>query len=88
MSRKYELVFDFRVAGIPAKIGVTHANCTAPWGGNGFGCPSDIDYYGEINIEYEVLDSRGRSAAWLHRKVDNDAHQEICNTAAELLGFF
>lgn len=88
MNLKYEQMFDFRVAGIPAKIGITHASFTPPWGGCGYGCPSDIDYYGEVNIEYEVLDSRGRPAPWLHRKVDPDAHQEICSTAAELMGFF
>jgi hypothetical protein len=83
----YELTFDFRVAGIPAKIGVRHANCTPPWGGCGYGCPSDIDYYGEVSVEYDVLDARGRRAPWLERKVDKDIDSEICSAAAELMGF-
>ena len=38
---------------------------------------SDVDYYGYSEIEFEVLDRRGRHAPWLERKLDDAAIAEI-----------
>jgi hypothetical protein len=31
--------------------------------------PSDWDYYGHADVEFNVLDRRGRPAPWLERKM-------------------
>lgn len=54
------------IAGIPCQIEVTHFVVQPPLGPN---CDSDWDCYGYTEIEFEVLDRRGRSAPWLARKM-------------------
>lgn len=55
-----------RIAGIPCQIAVTHFKVQPPLGRN---CDSDWDCYGYTSIEFDVLDRRGRPAAWLERKL-------------------
>lgn len=83
---KYVLEFETRIAGIPAMIGVTYFHNQPPWRGSAHTAPSDLDYYGYFELEYDVLDRRGRPAPWLERKLDDDARIEIQNQALELLG--
>lgn len=60
--------FAFNVQGIPCTINVTHLRVIPPWRGSPHTCPSDIDYYGDTELEYAVCDQRGRAAPWLERK--------------------
>lgn len=55
--------FDHRIAGIPCQIGVTHFFRQAPWKGSAHTAPSDMDYYGYTEMEYDILDRRGRPTA-------------------------
>lgn len=86
MNRKYELVFDTRIAGIPCQIGVTYFHYQPPWRGSAQTCDSDWDYYGYTELEYDVLDRRGRPAAWLEKKMDDEIRTEIQLEAFQLLG--
>ena len=86
MNKSYMLEFDTRIAGIPAMIGVTYFHYQPPWRGSAHTAPSDLDYYGYHELEYDVLDRRGRPAAWLERKLDDEIRSEIESQALELLG--
>ena len=59
-------LYAFRVRGIPCLIRVTDYSyqrsdhrCT----------DSDVDYHGFEDVDFEVLDQRGRPAPWLERKM-------------------
>lgn len=68
------MIIDSRVAGIPCKIQVLSYNKQEPMGRS---ADSDMDCYGYTNIEFEVLDTRGRSAPWLNRKLNSDDRNAI-----------
>lgn len=74
-SRSYVAEIEARVAGIPCKIGVTHFESER--GSYSYNAPSDIDFYGYTEMDYEVLDRRGRPAAWLERKLDKTERADI-----------
>lgn len=69
-----DIQINTRVAGIPALARVTYAHYTRPdpttWA-------SDWDYYGGWELNWEICDSRGRSAPWLERKATDDDCQRI-----------
>ena len=81
----YIAEIESRVAGIPCLIGVSHFDCVR--GSYSYNAASDMDYYGYSESEWEVLDRRGRPAAWLERKLttaDRDRiEQEIAETMTE-----
>ncbi len=62
-------LFEIQAAGIPALAGVTHYCHQAPFRGSPYRCDSDWDYLGYEEIEWEILDRRGRPAPWLDRKL-------------------
>jgi len=64
-------VFDTRVAGIPCQIGVLNYERHAPMSAHQ--AHSDLEFYGYSEVDYVVLDRRGRPAPWLQRKVDDDS---------------
>jgi len=61
---------------LPFVARVTYHKVVPPWPGSCYTAPSDMDYYGYTECEYEVLDRRGRPASWLERKLTqkNDDH--------------
>lgn len=72
---KYIAEIETRVAGIPCLIGVVEFSRAR--GSYSYNAPSDLDYYGYVECEWEVCDSRGRKAEWLERKLDAKATAEI-----------
>lgn len=66
---------ESRVAGIPCIIRVTHFESVR--GSYNYNAPSDMDYYGYTESEWEVLDRRGRPAAWLERKLTDADRSRI-----------
>jgi hypothetical protein len=64
-------VFDSRVAGIPCQIGVVNYERHAPMSAHK--AHSDLEFYGYSEVDYVVLDRRGRPAPWLQRKVHDDS---------------
>ena len=68
-------IIPARVAGIPCQIGIIDFNCVK--GSYSYNAPSDLDYRGYTEIEFDVLDRRGRRAAWLERKLTDEDKREI-----------
>ena len=79
----YIAEIESRVAGIPCLIGVTHFDSVR--GSYSYNAPSDMDYYGYTESEWDVLDRRGRQAAWLERKLTDDDRQRIEQEIAEAM---
>jgi hypothetical protein len=77
----YIAEIESRVAGIPCIIGVTHFESVK--GSFDYHADSDWDYHGYTECEFEVLDRRGRKAAWLERKLTDDMTQKIESEIAE-----
>lgn len=71
----YIAEIETRVAGIPCMIGVMEYNNVA--GSYSYHAASDWDYYGYTDCTWEVLDRRGRKAAWLERKLDKYSRRDI-----------
>lgn len=68
---------ETRIAGIPCLIEVTHYHRVAPWKGSAYSCPSDVDWYGYEEIDWQVCDQRGRPAAWLEKKMTPEDAERI-----------
>ena len=81
--RSYIAEIESRVAGIPCLIGVSHFDCVR--GSYSYNAASDMDYYGYSESEWDVLDRRGRPAAWLERKLTDDDRQRIEQEIAEAM---
>ena len=60
-------IIQTRLAGIPCQIAVTDFRRVE--GSYSYNAPSDADFYGYTDYDYEVLDRRGRPAPWLEKKV-------------------
>ena len=71
----YQNIIDTRIAGIPAKVGVTHVYRQR--GSRLQNEVSDLDYHGYVEFEYEVLDTRGKRAVWLERKLTDAMRNQI-----------
>lgn len=63
-----------RVAGIPCLIGIRYYNRVE--GSFSYMATSDWDYKGYTEVEFDVLDRRGRPAPWLERKM-SDAERTL-----------
>jgi hypothetical protein len=77
---------EIRIQGIPALAKVTYYNKVKPWKGCISNCPSDMDYYGYTEIEYEVLDRKGYKAAWLEKKMTKQDEENIKIKIQEEMG--
>lgn len=64
-----------QIQGIPCLIDVTR--CHVVKGSFNYNAPSDLDYYGYHEIEFEVLDRKGYKASWLERKMTEDDIEKI-----------
>jgi hypothetical protein len=64
-----------QLAGIPCQIAVTGFRRVE--GSYSYNAPSDLDYYGYTDYDYEILDRRGRPAPWLEKKVTEDEIDDI-----------
>ena len=61
------------IKGIPCIISVTYCkHYSGP-----LNAPSDLDYYGFTEIEFDVLDRKGYKAPWLERKLTDDEIERI-----------
>lgn len=73
-----------RLHGIPCLIGVTYFHAVE--GSYSRNAPSDLDYYGYTECEWDVLDRNGRPAQWLERKLTNNDRDEIDQIVASTAG--
>ncbi len=77
----YQNIIDARIAGIPAKVGVTHVYRQS--GSFLQNEVSDLDYHGYLQFDYEVLDMQGKRAVWLERKLTDVMRTQIEQQIAE-----
>lgn len=63
-----------RICGIPCQARVTRYFVQPPLGPQ---CDSDWDCHGYTDIEFEVLDRRGRPAPWLAAKLTDKDESRI-----------
>ena len=75
---------EIRAAGIPALAGITAYDYQPPFRGSPYLCACSDDYYGHDEIEWEILDRRGRPAPWLERKLSKGEREEITSHLLEL----
>lgn len=66
-----------RIACIPCQVAVTHYLRVKPFAGSRFHCDSPEDYFGFTEIEFDVLDSRGRPAPWLEKKLTASDRERV-----------
>ena len=71
----YIAEFETKVAGIPCMIGVIRFDSEA--GSYSHNAPSDVDYYGYTESEWDLLDRRGRPAPWLDRKLTREMVEQV-----------
>jgi len=71
------MIIRTRVAGIPCQAALTYYSPGVPMRitGSGFG---DADPPEPDEIEFDILDRRGRPAPWLERKMTDSDHDRIC----------
>lgn len=65
--------FDTRIFGIPCQVNVTHFYREKP----NRTANSDLDYSGYVEMDWHVLDTKGRYAAWLERKITDEIREQI-----------
>ena len=70
-------LIEASIQGIPCLVHPTYVLVVPPWKGSAHTCPSDLDYYGYAEVEFDVYDRKGYPAAWLERKMDQDDREKI-----------
>jgi len=70
---------------LPFLARVTYYKVIPPWKGSCYTAPSDMDYYGFTECEYEVLDRRGRPVSWLERKLTDKDDDRIRESIDEYM---
>ena len=66
-----------RISGIPCLVEMTYYVNVKPWKGSAHNCPSDLDYYGYTEVEFEVFDRKGYKAGWLENKLTSEDRERI-----------
>ena len=75
---------EHTVCGIPCIIGVI--DYTSVKGSYSYNAPSDMDYYGYTECDWELLDRKGYRANWLAKKMtsrDEDSINEAISNYME-----
>ena len=71
----YLAEIETRIAGIPCLIGVS--SFAAVKGSYSSRADTAEEYYGYAETSWDVLDTKGKPAAWLERKLTPEDHQRI-----------
>ena len=80
LDRRLAMYIDtipFKIKGIPCFIGVVDYFYQPPHKGSPYTCWSDVDYMGDEEIIYFVLDRKGYKADWLAKKIDDQLNADI-----------
>ena len=72
---QYIAEIETTVAGIPCTVGVSYFDNVV--GSYSYNAASDLDYHGYTEIEFDLLDRKGRPAPWLERKLNNAERERI-----------
>ena len=77
----YKEIIDHRLAGIPCQIGVRKCKKVS----RQEAADNPYDYYGYCDVDYDILDSRGKPAAWLENKATPADHDEIVSHIIQVM---
>ena len=77
----YKELIDHRLAGIPCLIGVRVCKKHPPKAT----ADNPDDYYGYWDVDYDILDSKGKPAAWLDKKATKSDRDEIVSHIIEVM---
>jgi hypothetical protein len=69
------IIIESSINGIPCQIKVTSYNRVK--GSMSYNAPSDMDYYGYTEMEWEILDRKGYPASWLEKKISDRENDRI-----------
>lgn len=72
-----EAEIPFSICGIPCLIGVESYFSGAPFVGSAWNCDSDIDYYGDEEMDWIILDRKGYRAEWLEKKLTASMEEDV-----------
>ena len=78
MKKNYIAEIEYTIAGIPCLIGVI--DYTSVKGSHSYSAPSDMDYYGYTECDWEILDRKGYRANWLAKKITS-RDEDLINDA-------
>lgn len=73
----YAQTIPSHINGIPCLIGVISYHVVPPYQGSVYNCPSDLDWYGFTETEYDILDRKGYLASWLEKKATDTDRDRI-----------
>lgn len=76
-AKGLEATIEFSIAGIPCLIGVESYFSQPPFRGSPWNCDSDIDYYGDEEMDWIILDRKGYRAEWLEKKITASIEEDI-----------
>jgi hypothetical protein len=76
--------FKSTVAGIPCLIEVIYFDYQPHSHKSPLQCETPFEYYGYLDVEFNVLDRRGRLAKWLEAKLTDDDIDRINHEALEV----
>jgi len=71
---KYKVIFESEISGVPCKIGVMSYFVKKP---NIYEKYSDKDYYGYIDIEWDLLKFNGKPFEWLENRLTGEDRSVI-----------
>ena len=81
-KRSYDYEIEANICGIPGILGVTSYEVFKP----DYDCrDSRDDYYGGVEVEFDICDRRGRPAPWLERKVTGRDMAELTSLAVSYI---
>ena len=67
--------FESQIAGIPCVINVVYYKKVV--GSMSYNAPSDLDYYGYTDVDWEICDLKEKLAPWLQKKLTIEDFKRI-----------
>lgn len=65
------MIFQHTISGIPCQIFIFDVTFIPASNLSPHQCASDIDYYGDFDCDFTVLDRKGYKADWLAKKLSS-----------------
>jgi hypothetical protein len=72
-------MIDVIIDDVECKVNVLHYVVVPPWKGSMYDCPSDNDWYGYTEVDYEIYDQNGERIFVDHKHaadIEEQIHRE------------
>ena len=76
-TQKYIHKIESEFRGTPCIIGVISFIVVPPWRGSAYTAPSDRDFYGYTDMEWELLKFNGEPFPWLENRLTSKERDEV-----------